>query len=110
MGERVEESGSELRAILTTHKHWDHVGGNEALVQKYPGIQVYGPEREAAEIPGLTHPVNGGDTISLAEGHCKVEVLHTGCHTAGHVSFFFQAMSDRPPLLFPGDTLFVGTL
>ena len=41
-----------LIAILNTHHHKDHSGGNAALLQEFT-VPVYGPEKES--IPTLTH-------------------------------------------------------
>lgn len=42
----VREKNLNLKAILTTHKHWDHAGGNEALKKAYPGLRVYGGAKD----------------------------------------------------------------
>eukprot|EP00976_Prorocentrum_cordatum_P096715 1190680-Prorocentrum_minimum.AAC.3 len=36
----LESRGLQLNFILNTHHHWDHVGGNEALKQKYGATVV----------------------------------------------------------------------
>ena len=62
-----EEEGCELLAILTTHKHWDHVGGNESIASRYPGIKIYGPKIEQTEIPSLTDAVEPGDKFDIGK-------------------------------------------
>jgi glyoxylase-like metal-dependent hydrolase (beta-lactamase superfamily II) len=39
-----------LTAVISTHHHADHVGGNDYLVRNIPGMTVYAPRREAAFI------------------------------------------------------------
>ena len=31
-----------LTTILNTHHHWDHVGGNNALRDDWPGLKIFG--------------------------------------------------------------------
>lgn len=90
-------NGLRLAAILNTHHHGDHTGGNEDLL-RHTAVPVYGPRREA--IPGITHPVGEGDTVKLPELGAEFAVLGVPGHTAGHVAYY-GANS-----LFCGDTLF----
>lgn len=89
-----------LTAILCTHHHWDHSGGNKELLKHIPGIDVVGGEADSHAIPGCTRPVHHGDTLKI--GDLIVEVLHVPCHTRGHVAYLVE------DALFTGDTLFVG--
>jgi glyoxylase-like metal-dependent hydrolase (beta-lactamase superfamily II) len=50
----LDEAGLALRAIISTHHHADHIGGNDYLVRNLPGVAVYAPPLEAALIE---HPV-----------------------------------------------------
>lgn len=93
----LDRHGLQLLAVLCTHHHRDHTGGNEELRQRLK-MPVYGPKREA--IPGLTHPVSEGDMVSLPELGVEFAVLDVPGHTAGHVAYY-GANS-----LFCGDTLF----
>lgn len=36
----VNDEGVKLTHILTTHHHWDHAGGNSALLEKISELQV----------------------------------------------------------------------
>jgi len=93
----------ELRDILTTHHHWDHAGGNEELVRHFDGVCVYGGEKK---IKALNRFVKDGDTFEVSG--LEIQTISTPCHTAGHVTFFLPRTN--PPVLFSGDTLFVGGL
>jgi glyoxylase-like metal-dependent hydrolase (beta-lactamase superfamily II) len=50
----LDQARLTLRAIVNTHHHADHIGGNDYLVRNSAGITVYAPRLEAALIE---HPV-----------------------------------------------------
>ena len=87
----------ELVAILATHHHADHVGGVAELLQKHQ-VPVYGPKKEP--IPTLTHPVGGGDSVSISQLGATFEVLDIPGHTRAHIAYYGAGS------LFCGDTLF----
>ncbi len=94
----VENQGLELKAILITHHHGDHVGGLRILREKF-SVPVYAPARE--KIDGVDHWVEEGASIAVpgltSEGFA---VLDVPGHTAGHVAYYGENA------LFCGDTLF----
>lgn len=90
-----------VEAILTTHKHWDHQGGNVELSRRFPEVRVYGGARD--EVAACTHPVTGGDTIDVGAVH--LEVIDAPGHTVGSVMFL---VSGAQRVLFTGDTMFCG--
>ncbi len=109
--------GKEVRYVLLTHGHFDHIGGVKMLQEKL-GVPVY---VHRLEEPQILHPTNikmgikttgkdftrfksdvlmeDGDVIEL--GNEKINVLHTPGHTLGGVCFVFP----KSRLLFTGDTL-----
>ena len=89
----------ELSAILVTHHHGDHVGGVRELLGHHPA-PVYGPEKE--NISAVSHPVAGGDLVSLPDLGLDLEVLDVPGHTAGHIAY------RGPDFVLVGDTLFAG--
>lgn len=99
----LERERLTLTAILNTHHHGDHVGGNAALVA-HAAVPVYGPARE--QIPGRTKGVVEGDLIALPEVGLTLEVLDVPGHTAGHVAWFARDDGAGGSLAFVGDTLF----
>jgi hydroxyacylglutathione hydrolase len=38
--QHLEKLDAELVTIFNTHHHWDHVGGNQELIQRYPDVCV----------------------------------------------------------------------
>ena len=95
---KVKEEKVTLRAILNTHHHHDHTGGNPGLLDRWT-LQVYGYAADKERIPGLTHPLNDGDEVRI--GELTGKVLFIPGHTRGHIAYLFENK------LFCGDTLFV---
>ena len=86
-----------LTAVLNTHHHRDHTGGNLLLRQRY-NCAIHAPDNP--RIPGVTHTLRGGDALVLAEPELHFDVLATPGHTLDHISFVGHGY------LFCGDTLF----
>jgi len=101
----AKRQGKELRRILLTHAHGDHVGGVAGVRERFPGIEVWISERDApilagnkAVLPGEEQtPVKGyfvtvdwkpdrlfkdGDRVG------SLDVVAAPGHTPGHVAFF----------------------
>ena len=102
VAQALHRLGVQLRAILVTHHHADHVGGVDAL-RDATGAVVYGPAHE--RIPEPLVRLGQGDTLSPLGLH--FDVLDVPGHTAGHIAYYCPDM-DGAPLLFCGDTLFSG--
>ncbi len=94
----LAKAGWTLDLILNTHWHPDHAGGNEAL-KAATGCTVVGPV-EVSRIAAPDRVVAHGDHVML--GKTRFEVIDTGGHTLGHVTFFDAA----DHIAFVGDTLF----
>lgn len=97
----VERRKLKLIAVLPTHYHFDHVGGNEDLVRAIPGLRVYGARGERGRIPAQTHPVDDGDTVEV--GSLRGRVIGIPAHTNGHIAYHFPQLN----AVFTGDTLFI---
>lgn len=97
----LEKHSLALTAIMITHHHGDHVGGNTSLLQHY-SVPVFGPANEA--IPGRTHALKEGDRLTVPGIDLDCEVFDVPGHTAGHIAYF--APDRAPHRLFCGDTLF----
>jgi hydroxyacylglutathione hydrolase len=87
----------ELVAIINTHHHADHVGGNVELLKHYR-VPVYGPHDE--RIREVTHRLGDGDKITLPHFGIEFQIFEIPGHTRSHIAFYGGGM------LFSGDTLF----
>lgn len=102
----VQEAKVNLTTVITTHHHWDHAGGNEALVQQAgKELKVYGGDDR---IGALTHKVKHGDTLQV--GSLNIKCLATPCHTTGHICYYVtppEQSQHQQSVVFTGDTLFL---
>jgi hydroxyacylglutathione hydrolase len=98
----VDRRGVHLVAVLVTHHHFDHVGGNLDLVAARPGLRVHGSADDAPRIPGITHRLRDGDPVEV--GSLRGQAIMIPAHTSGHVAYHFP----RTAAVFTGDTLFAG--
>jgi hydroxyacylglutathione hydrolase len=92
-----------VELILTTHKHWDHSGGNEELKALYgERVTVIGGINDKP--PATDRYVKAGDTIVLGK-NVSISVYDAPCHTRGHVLYHINHSNSS--ILFTGDTLFL---
>ncbi len=94
----LERLGWTLDLVMNTHWHPDHAGGN-ARLQEVTGCTIVGPQ-EVTRIAPLDRPVGEGDVVEL--GHTRFQVMETGGHTLGHITYYDAADG----VAFVGDTLF----
>jgi len=95
----LKVTGWRLTDILVTHHHGDHTAGIAELKQRHR-CRVVAPHNEASKIPQVDETVREGGKVSV--GKLQAKVIETPGHTAGHISYFF----DADKLVFAGDTLF----
>lgn len=104
----LETQGLVLAGILNTHHHGDHVGGNEALLARFPKAQVICHGADAQRIPGNPkQQVQEGDGFELLGAH--VQVLSLPGHTRAHIAYVIADEGTPGSLhVFLGDVLFGG--
>ncbi len=110
----LERSGLELKYILNTHGHADHIAGNASLKRRFERAKIMIHREDASMLvsPALNLSIwlgsvvaspradvylNGGDLIEL--GGLRIEVIHTPGHTPGSLSFYVR---DLDILFFGG--------
>lgn len=114
-----EEQNYQLKMVLCTHSHWDHIAEvfrfhNELRLPVYvhadDAFNLIQPGRDGLPMPFSiqgcqpTHTMVDGEEITL--GHLSCKVLHTPGHSIGSVCFYFA----QEAVLLSGDTLFKGTM
>ena len=95
----IKKKYNKLDYILNTHHHFDHVGGNKKLKEKYRA-KVLGFELDKDRIPGIDIILKDKQNFKL--GNSSFEVIFIPGHTKGHIAFYFK----DEKIVFTGDTLF----
>ena len=113
----------QIRFIILTHAHADHVAGTPELKKRYPEAELCVGE-EATELftdsirnlsamlglsldmPRPDRLLNEGDTIQI--GSERLRVLHTPGHTRGAISLVTE--EEEPARVFCGDLIFRGAV
>jgi hydroxyacylglutathione hydrolase len=96
--QELKRQGLSLIAILNTHHHWDHVGGNTELVEQLGPLEVYGHVSDRGRIPAQTRELEHGDGMQAAG--IEFRIMHIPGHTLGAVAYITD------DAVFTGDTLF----
>ena len=97
--EVIEKKKINLKFILNTHHHYDHVGGNEILKKKF-GAKIIGFKNDKNRIPFIDILLEDNEVWKNLNFEFKV--FHIPGHTSGHICFYFY----KDKIVFSGDTLF----
>ena len=97
--EAVNKLDLDLKYILNTHHHYDHVGGNKKLKEEYDA-KVIGYKEDQNRIPEIDILVEDGQIWS--KHNFEIKIFHVPGHTSGHVCYYLA----KNKIVFTGDTLF----
>jgi len=116
--DKLQKLELQLQMVINTHGHFDHVGGNQKLIET-TGVELllheadkdllsmaaqhaaaYGLPTEISPEPDRL--LTDGDTISV--GELEIKVLHTPGHTPGGICLLVEDQ------VIVGDTLFAGSI
>ena len=116
----VRQHGLQVKQIVVTHAHIDHVGGamklkqltgapillnqNDSLLLKTLDQQALWVGMRAPGRVEIDHSISDADRLRV--GGLEATVLHTPGHTEGSVCLYFPAQQK----LIAGDTLFAGSI
>jgi glyoxylase-like metal-dependent hydrolase (beta-lactamase superfamily II) len=110
-------------AILNTHGHGDHIGGNGALKERWPQCPLVIGRADAQKLvdpdlnlsaafgfsvvsPAADMQVDQGSRFSAAG--FDLEVLAIPGHSVGHVVYLWRGQ--EPYVVFVGDVIFFGSI
>jgi hydroxyacylglutathione hydrolase len=116
----VRKHNLQVKQIIITHAHIDHVGGamklraatgapillnqNDYALLKMLDMQAAWLGMKAPRKVEIDHSVGQADTVKA--GKLAAEVLHTPGHTEGSICLYFAPQK----MLIAGDTLFAGSI
>jgi glyoxylase-like metal-dependent hydrolase (beta-lactamase superfamily II) len=90
----------EVRTVLETHGHWDHIQAVPAV--RDAGYQVGVTEADAEMLEAYDYLLEDESVVEV--GRLRLHTMATPGHTPGSMCFLLEGS----PLLFSGDTLFPG--
>lgn len=132
----IRKHGLQVRAILNTHAHIDHVGGlakmhaetGAPVLMHREDLALYGILEQQAAMIGLPRPATVGvdgflhEGESVRWGELQAQVMHTPGHTPGSCCLYLPGRGSSAAeggerrndhaagRLIAGDTLFAGSI
>lgn len=116
----LDKDGYEIKYILNTHGHFDHILGEIEVQKNFPNIPIYISEKDKFHCDKLKDQLNLfgfkmeieplkptkfiDETTELKIGNNTIKILETAGHSAGGLSFYVDGKA------FTGDALFYGSI
>lgn len=98
----VKENKSEVTAIVNTHHHNDHSGGNRYLLSSlYKNIPIIAGK----DSPNVSYTPSDEEVIQLGD-NIEITAVHTPCHTQDSICYYAVDKKTGEKCVFTGDTLF----
>ena len=116
----IKDAGLEVKAVLLTHGHFDHIMGLDGFLKEF-SVPVYACEAEkellesaqlnsSASMLGQPYTFSGAEYVTnrqnLKIAGFEIQVIYTPGHTGGGCCYYIPAEN----VLFSGDTLFHGSI
>ena len=95
----LDDNKINLKFILNTHHHYDHIDGNKDLKKKYKA-KILGYQGDKDRIPNIDVLLKDGEIWK--EENFESKIIYVPGHTLGHICFYFF----KDKAVFTGDTLF----
>ncbi len=97
----AKAKGWQITQVINTHEHYDHIGGNDAVIAA-TGAKLLAHANAKDAIPNMDRGLSAGDIIKVGSS-VEIECLDTPGHTMSHICMLTR--TDQAAL-FCGDTLF----
>ncbi|MFD2673609.1 MBL fold metallo-hydrolase [Marinicrinis sediminis] len=98
----LEQYQAELKAVLDTHLHADHISGGRRMAEQHH-TRYYLPPRDADQVVFDYTPLE--DQMTLHIGEVTIKALYSPGHTIGSTSFLIEDQ-----YLLTGDILFIDSI
>ena len=95
----------DLRYILLTHNHDDHIADLARLTAAHPRAELWTPENEPVDHPAVKTFTEG---VHFHIGQLDIKTLLTSGHSPGMTTFFISGLSW--PLAIVGDAIFSSSM
>ena len=97
----LQKKNVDLKKILCTHHHFDHIAAVSDIKNHYSDAEVLASQNAKGKISEAKHFLKEGDIFSV--GETSFEVLESFGHTQSCISYY----SKQENILFSGDCLFL---